>query len=55
VTADGSDLKLYINGTFVGEQQDSTYSSGNLGFVAGTMAPTASGEAAFTHLQVFKI
>ncbi|MDQ2906029.1 MAG: protein kinase [Chloroflexota bacterium] len=55
VTADGSDLKLYINGTFVGEQQDSTYSNGGLGFVAGTLAPTPAGEAAFAHLQVSKI
>ncbi len=55
VIADGSDLQLYINGSFVGEQQDSTYSSGSLGFVAGTLAPTPSGEAAFAHLQVFKI
>jgi hypothetical protein len=55
VMADGSDFKLFINGTFVGEAQDSTYVSGQLGLVAGTLSPNASGEASFANLSVFKM
>lgn len=53
--ANGSDFKLFINGTFVGEAQDSTYVSGQLGLVAGTLSPNASGEASFGNLSVFKM
>ena len=53
--ANGSDFKLFINGTFVGEAQDSTYVSGQLGLVAGTLSPNASGEASFVNLNVFKM
>ena len=55
VIANGNDFKLYINGTFVGEQQDgtSTISSGQIGFVAGTLS-TASGEASFSNLNIYK-
>ncbi|MEO8971471.1 MAG: protein kinase [Ktedonobacteraceae bacterium] len=56
VIANGNDFKLYINGTFVGEQQDSTstISSGQIGFVAGTLASTSSGEASFSNLNIYK-
>lgn len=53
--ANGSDFKLFINGTFVGEAQDSTYTSGQIGFVAGTLSANASGEASFASLSVFKM
>jgi serine/threonine protein kinase len=55
VMANGSDFKLFINRTFVGEVQDSTYVSGQLGLVAGTLSPNASGEASFANLSVFKM
>ena len=55
VIANGSDFKLYINGTFVGEQRDSTYSSGQIGFVAGTLSSTTNAEGSFANLQVFKV
>ena len=52
--ANDSDFKLFINGTFVGEVQDSTYISGQIGLVAGTLSPNADGEASFANLSVFK-
>lgn len=55
VLANGSDFKLFINRTFVGEVQDSTYISGQLGLVAGTLSPNAGGEASFGNLRVFKM
>jgi hypothetical protein len=55
VIAKGSDFKLFINGAFVGEAQDSTYTSGQMGFVAGTLTPDKSGEASFANLSVFKV
>ncbi len=55
VIANGNDFKLYINGVFVGEKQDSTYSSGQVAFVTGTLAPTTSGEGSFANLKIFKI
>src|SRR5207248_10942997 len=55
VIANGSDFKLYINGNFVGEQQDSTYSSGQIGFVAGTLPSSSNAEASFANLNVYKV
>ncbi|HEX6482952.1 MAG TPA: protein kinase [Ktedonobacteraceae bacterium] len=55
VLANGSDFKLFINGTFVGEARDSTYISGKLGLVAGTLSPNASGEAGFANLRVWNV
>lgn len=56
VIANGNDFKLYINGTFVGEQQDgtSTINKGQIGFVAGTLS-TTSGEASFSDLKIYKL
>jgi serine/threonine protein kinase len=56
VIAKGNDFKLYINGTFVGEQQDgiSPISSGGIGFVAGTLPATSSGEASFANLKIYR-
>ena len=53
--ANGSDFKLYINGTFVGEAQDSTYSSGQVGFVVGTLPSTNAGEGSFANLKMYKL
>ena len=56
IIANGNDFKLYINGTFVGEQQDgsSTISTGQIGFVAGTLSSTTRGEASFSNLNIYK-
>ncbi len=53
--ANGSNFKLYINGTFVGEAQDSTYSTGQIGFVVGTLPSTNTGEGSFTNLKMYKL
>jgi eukaryotic-like serine/threonine-protein kinase len=55
VIAKGNDFKLYINGTLVGEQQDGTspISRGEIGFVAGTLPATSSGEASFANLKIY--
>jgi len=55
VIANGSDFKLFINNVFVGEQQDSTYSSGQVGFVIGTLPSETSGEASFAHFKVYMV
>ena len=54
VIASGDDFKLYINGLFTGEQRDSTYTQGQMGFVVGTLAPADKGEGSFTDLELFK-
>jgi serine/threonine protein kinase len=54
VIANGSDFKLFINGTFVGENQDSTYTGGAVGFAAGTGFQVNSGEASFANFKVFQ-
>ncbi len=55
VIANGSDFKLYINGVFVGEKQDNTYSSGQIAFVTGTTGSTTSAEGSFANLKVFNV
>ena len=53
--ANGSNFKLYINGTFVGEAQDSSYSNGQIGFVVGTLPSTNAGEGRFANLKMYKL
>jgi len=55
VIANGSDFKLYINGVFVGEQQDSNYASGQVGFSVETFPSVNAGEASFSNFKVFSI
>jgi serine/threonine protein kinase len=55
VLANGADFKLYINGTFVGEVQDSTYASGQIALVAGTLAPLNGGEGSFTNFKISRL
>src|SRR5260370_19288139 len=55
VIANSSDFKLFINNVFVGEQQDSTYTSGQVGFVIGTLPSETSGEASFAHFKVYMV
>ena len=52
--ANGANFKLYINGTFVGNTQDSTYSSGQLALACGTSGLVTSGQAIFSNLKLFK-
>jgi eukaryotic-like serine/threonine-protein kinase len=53
--ANGADFKLYINGTFVGDAQDSTYSGGQLALATGTSGLVTTGQAIFSNLKLFKM
>jgi hypothetical protein len=53
VIAKGNDFKLYINGTFVNEVQDSTYVLGGFALVAGTYADVTTADARFVNLKIF--
>lgn len=46
---------FFINGVFVKEVKDSTYTTGQIGFVAGTLASVASADASFSNLVVYPI
>ncbi|GAC1381043.1 MAG: hypothetical protein NVS4B7_06530 [Ktedonobacteraceae bacterium] len=54
VIANGNNFKLFINGTLVGEQQDSTLPSGQIALVAGTLASTTTAEASFANLKIYQ-
>ena len=54
VIANGEDFKLFINGTFMGEAHDTTFASGQVALVAGTLYTTNNGEGSFANLKVFK-
>ena len=53
IIARGGNFQLFINGTFVKEVQDATYSSGQIGLVAGTLAPAKSADASFSNLTIY--
>jgi serine/threonine protein kinase len=55
ILANGSNFAFYINGTFAGQAQDSTYASGQLGFVAGTLTTDSSADASFSNLVVYPV
>lgn len=55
VIANGSDFKLFINGVFVGELQDSTYTGGEVGFDAGTTPSVNRAEASFSNFKVYQV
>lgn len=52
--ARGTDFQLFINDTFVGEANDSTFATGGIGVVVGTLA-TISGSASFIHFNVYRV
>jgi serine/threonine protein kinase len=52
VIASGSHFQLFINGTFVGAADDSTFASGQLGLAAGSLS-ASNGDASFTNLRVY--
>lgn len=55
VIANGSDFRLFINGIFVNEVRDATYSSGVIGMVAGTIETSSNADASFANLVVYPI
>jgi serine/threonine protein kinase len=55
VIANGSDFRLFVNGTFVNEVQDSTYTSGQFSLVAGTIQTASNAEASFSSLNVYPV
>lgn len=46
---------FYINGTYVGRVQDTTYTSGQLGFAAGTLPSVSNADASFSNLDVYPL
>lgn len=54
VIARSSHLQLFINGTFVGEANNSTFASGQLGVAAGSLS-ASTGDASFTRLRVYAL
>jgi serine/threonine protein kinase len=55
VIANGSNFDLFINGVFVGEYQDSSYASGQVGFSVETYSTVKAGEASFSNFKVFSV
>ena len=55
VIANGSDFKLFINGNFVGEQRDSSYIGGQVGFGVGTLSSVSTGEASFSNFKEYTV
>ncbi len=54
IIANGNNFRLYINGSFVGEAQDSNYSSGQLALAAGTPDTAPTAQAKFTNFKLFQ-
>ncbi len=55
VIANGSNFKLFINGHFVGEQHDSSYVGGQVGFGVGTLLSENTGEASFSNFKEYPV
>ncbi|HXZ05380.1 MAG TPA: protein kinase [Ktedonobacteraceae bacterium] len=55
VIANGSNFDLFINGVFVGEHQDSSYASGQVGFSVETYATVKTGDASFSNFKVYSV
>jgi eukaryotic-like serine/threonine-protein kinase len=55
VIANGSNFDLFINGIFVGNYQDSSYTNGQIGFSVETLSTMNAGEASFSNLKVFSV
>ncbi len=55
VIANGSDFKLFINGVFVGEAQDASYTGGQVGFSVETVPSVNTGEASFSNFKVYSV
>ncbi|HYB00971.1 MAG TPA: protein kinase [Ktedonobacteraceae bacterium] len=55
VVANGSNFDLFINNVYVGSYQDSTYTSGQIGFSVETLSTPNAGEASFSNFKVFSV
>jgi len=55
VLAKGNDFKIYINGIFVGERNDSTSSVGRVGFNLETSASDPQGDASFANFKLYPL
>ncbi len=55
VVANGSNVDLFINNAYVGSYQDSTYTSGQVGFSVETLSTSNAGEASFSDFKVFSV
>ncbi len=55
IIANGGDFLLFINGIFVKEARDSTYSSGQISLVAGTLTAATNADASFANLNVYPV
>lgn len=55
VIATGSNFLLFINGVYVNQINDSTYSSGQMSLVAGTFESATSADASFSNLNVYPV
>jgi len=55
VIANGSKFDLFINSVFVGEYQDSSYASGQVGFSVETYSTVKAGEASFSNFKVYSV
>lgn len=55
VIANGSNFLLFINGVYVNQINDSTYSSGQMSLVAGTFESASSADASFSNLNVYPV
>ncbi|HYX50322.1 MAG TPA: family 16 glycoside hydrolase, partial [Ktedonobacteraceae bacterium] len=55
VIANGSNFDLFINGTYVGNYQDSTYTNGQIGFSVATYSTVNAAEASFSNLKVYSV
>ncbi len=53
VRANGTTLDFYVNNRFLTEIQDTTYSTGNIAFLATTTGGGADADIVYTNLQVF--
>jgi hypothetical protein len=53
VVANGSMLDFYVNNVFLKEIQDTTYTSGNIAFLATTVSGGTDADVLYTNLQVF--
>lgn len=54
VIARGNSFQLFINGKFVGQTQDSTFATGQVGVAAGTLS-ASNGDASFVNLRVYPV
>ena len=55
IIARGADFNLYLNGSFLKEVQDNTFSSGQIALVAGTYPSINNADASFSNINVYPL